>query len=352
MGWLHSLGLYTQTDPTGRLYPYSNQAADVSDLLLHTAARLHIDIQCGCTVTEIIPKKQGALIKYSQAVGSEDEPPEEFLLRAGAVILAMGGFAAPKFGTDGSGLRFAARLGVPCAPAYPCLVPLKCRKEAVRGLSGVRVKGDVSLFCGAECLRKESGEIQFTDYGLSGIAVMQLSCRIGPGTKPEKLRIELDLFPSLDTAALTQLFADRMKSADTVHDIFLGLLNRKLAAPLLRAAGLPDAETPVERLPKNAAALLAEAAKHRSFDLLSPCGWDQAQTTGGGVLLSQLNASSFEWKGAHGLYFVGEMADAAGDCGGYNLYWAFASGLAAGRHAAQSSTARPGASPKRKKEKH
>ena len=328
--WFAALGLYTRTDEAGRVYPYSNQAADVLALLEGHLARLGVEVRTGCTVQTLSQNRGGYVVLFSNADGADES------LRADAVVCAMGGSAGPQFGTDGFGPRFAAQCGGALAPLYPCLTALQCAKPDKR-LAGIRAKGCASLLDGTDgrVLAREMGEVQFTDYGLSGICIMQLSGLLAPGRGPKQPAVELDLFPDVAEDALSALFAARVPllPGDTAADFWLGLLNAKLGRALWQAAGLLDAD--VHRLSAAQWQKLAHTAKHWRFDGLTPCGWKQAQVTGGGLALTELEPD-FQFKGCPGLYFVGETLDCVGRCGGFNLHWAFGSGIAAGRDAVRS----------------
>ena len=323
--WFRALGLYTRTDEAGRVYPYSNQAADVLALLEHHLARCSVEVRTGCTVQTLSQNRGGYVVLFSNADGADES------LRADAVVCAMGGSAGPQFGTDGFGPRFAAQCGGALAPLYPCLTALQCAKPDKR-LAGIRAKAHAALYSGSTLLADYRGEVQFTDYGLSGICIMQLSGLLAPRRGPKRPAVELDLFPALDEAALTALFAARVPllPGRAPADFWTGLLNPKLGRALWAAARLPD--TPLDTLPDAAWQVLANTAKHWLFEDLTPCGWKQAQTTGGGLSLTELEPS-FQFKGCPGLYFVGETLDCAGMCGGFNLHWAFGSGITAGRDA-------------------
>ena len=327
LGWFRALGLYTRTDETGRVYPYSNQAADVLALLEHHLARCSVEVRTGCTVQTLSQSRGGYVVLFSNADGADES------LRADAVVCAMGGSAGPQFGTDGFGTRFAAQCGGKLEPLYPCLTALQTAKPN-RSLAGIRAKAAATLLdLDRHCtVAVENGEVQFTDYGLSGICIMQLSGHLAPGRGPKRPAVELDLFPMLDETALTALFAARVPllPGKAPADFWTGLLNPKLGRALWAAAKLP--EKPVDTLPDAAWQVLANAAKHWLFEGLTPCGWKQAQTTGGGLSLTELEPS-FQFKGCPGLYFVGETLDCAGMCGGFNLHWAFGSGITAGRDA-------------------
>lgn len=342
LGWFRALGLYTRTDETGRVYPYSNQAADVLALLEHHLARCGVEVRTGCTVQTLSQSRGGYVVLFSNADGADES------LRADAVVCAMGGSAGPQFGTDGFGTRFAAQCGGKLEPLYPCLTALQTAKPN-RSLAGIRAKAAATLLdLDRHCtVAVENGEVQFTDYGLSGICIMQLSGHLAPGRGPKRPAVELDLFPMLDETALTALFAARVPllPGKAPADFWTGLLNPKLGRALWAAAKLP--EKPVDTLPDAAWQVLANAAKHWLFEGLTPCGWKQAQTTGGGLSLTEVTPS-FQFKGCPGLYFVGETLDCAGSCGGFNLHWAFGSGIAAGRDAVHS-LKRPAPKPNKKK---
>ena len=328
LAWFEQLGLYTRTDEAGRVYPYSNQAADVLALLELHLQRHTVQLRPGCTVSTLRQSKGGYAVQFTNAEGGTEN------LRADAVICAMGGAAGPQFGTDGFGTRFAADCGGQLRPLYPCLTALQCAKPN-KSLAGIRAKAAARLLDGDRVLAEEMGEVQFTDYGLSGICIMQLSGLLAPGRSPKAPAVELDLFPALDEAELTALF--RSHAAQTAGDspagFWLGLLNRKLGCAVWSAAGLRDGNAPAV-LTAGQWQKLAHTAKHWRFEGLTPCGWKQAQVTGGGLSLREVDAH-FQFQGCPGLYFVGETLDCAGSCGGFNLHWAFGSGLAAGRDAAK-----------------
>ena len=336
LGWFRELGLCTRTDEAGRVYPYSNQAADVLALLEHHLQRCGVQLRTGCTVRTLGQSRGGYLVQLENAEGTAET------LRADAVVCALGGAAGPQFGTDGFGPRFAAQCGGKVEPVYPCLTALQCAKPD-KTLAGIRAKATASLLDGGRVLAAETGEVQFTDYGLSGICIMQLSGLLAPGRGPKAPAVELDLFPAApeaDLAARLAAHAQQLAAKDAAG-FWLGLLPQKLGRAVWAAAGLPQAVP----APRDAAAWarLAHTAKHWRFEGLTPCGWKQAQTTGGGLALREVD-ENFQFKGCPGLYFVGETLDSAGHCGGFNLHWAFGSGLAAGRAAArQAGRARPAA---------
>lgn len=326
LDWFHHHGLLTRADEAGRVYPYSNQASDVLNLLLHWLETSGVQVRTECTVIGLAPRGSG----WAVTLESGETIP------ADAVICAMGGSAGPQFGTDGFGVTLAKQLGCESAPLYPCLVSLQCPKGQVAGLSGIRAKADASLYDGGRLIHRESGEIQFTDYGLSGIAVMQLSGYLSPNSGIRDPEIHLDLFPHLTEEALTALLRSHSRALPGVNagDFMTGLIHRRLGLAVWKTQKLGDETRAMSSLKPEEWAKLARGFKAWRFTGLENTGWKNAQTTGGGAALSQLEPDTFQLRTHPGLYIVGETTDCAGSCGGFNLHWAFGSGILAGRAAA------------------
>ena len=323
--WFSDHGLLVQPDEVGRVYPYSNQAADVLNLLLYWLERTGVEVRTDCTVTAVEPG----------LVTLEDGKT----LSADAIICAVGGSAGPQFGTDGAGVALLRPNGCKSTALYPCLVPLKCKKTQIAGLSGIRVKCAASLYDGDKEIHREVGEVQFTDYGLSGIAVMQLSGHLGQQRKLRKGHIRIDLFPGFETEEYLAMYLKkrlRVLPGASVEEYMTGLLNKRVAAALWKTLELGEMSRKAASLSSGEWEQLAYAMKNWSFTELEDTGWKNAQTTGGGIRLTHLEPDSFQLKHCPGLYAVGETVDCAGSCGGFNLHFAFGSGILAGRHAANS----------------
>lgn len=322
--WFADHGLLSQPDEVGRVYPYSNQAADVLNLLLYWLEKLGVQVRTGCAVAAVEPGKV-------TLEGGE-------VLKADAVICAFGGSAGPQFGTDGSGILIMRQFGCKATALYPCLVPLKCKKSQIAGLSGIRVKCDASLYDGEKLIRRESGEVQFTDYGLSGIAVMQLSGHLGQLRKLRKGHVRIDLFPGFETSEYLAMYLKKRLRAlpdANVEEYMTGLLNKRVAAALWKTLELGEMSRKVRSLSEQEWEALAYGLKNWCFSDLEDTGWKNAQTTGGGVRLSYLEPDTFQLKNCPGVYVAGETLDCAGSCGGFNLHFAFGSGILAGKHAAK-----------------
>ena len=325
--WFAEHGLLCREAEDGRLYPYSNQAADVVNLLTYWLEQLHVQVHTDCRITEIMQTDDS----FTVVTANNNK------FTGNAVICAMGGNAGPQFGTEGFGIKTAFRTGCQMEPLYPCLVPLKCDKEQVQGLAGIRVKATATLYNGTQPVHTESGEIQFTEYGISGIAIMQLSGWLGPQHGIQAPSIQLNLFPQYTTEALAELLSHRaMQMAEaSVETYMTGLVHPQIGMAIWQAQQLGQ-HTTVDTLSANDWMALAHGMQHWNFTGLSDTGWKNAQTTGGGIALHQLEPHSFALKDKPGMYFVGETVDCAGYCGGYNLHWAFGIGILAGTHAAKS----------------
>ena len=263
--------------------------------------------------------------------GGYDVETSDGHFSARSVICAFGGQAGPQFGTNGFGSSLLKSLGFRIQPEYPCLVALQCERPRPSGLAGIRVKATVTLTDGEKFVAQEEGEVQFTEQGLSGIVIMQLSNYLRPKSGPRKPVLHIDLFPAHTEEELTALLLRRLKlmKGASAEELMTGFVHKRIGSAVWKAAKLPPHLSPAD------VPALARAFKNWQFAGLTPLGWQQAQTTGGGMGLSQLYPESFMVRTMPGLYVVGETLDAAGSCGGFNLHWAFGSGIAAGRHAAE-----------------
>lgn len=312
-GFLERLGLLTAEDGTsGRIYPGSFQAGTVLDTLRLALVRRNVKVETGVRVTEIVPQAGGFTVQAGQEKRTADR-----------VVLACGGCADPARGTDGSGYRLAESLGHTVRPLFPCLVPLRC--DGTGALKGVRVRAEAALYRDGRELGRESGEIQMTGNGLSGIPVMDLSCLLG--TECAGAEISLDLFPRFRREELLRVLEARAASApdQTMEELMTGLLHKAIASAVMKSCGIRRTDR-VHRL-----AELAGTCKDWRFPVRGTLGWERAQTTGGGVPLTEAEPETMASRRVPGLYLTGELLDAAGKCGGYNLHWAFCTGILAGR---------------------
>ena len=318
IGALSALGGIFLPDAVGRVYPASRQAASVTDLL-RFALEGRVEVRTGVRV--LSARRDGALFSVRTDGGKE--------FRGRALVLACGGKAAPHFGTDGSGYGLARAFGHTVTPLRPSLVQLKTEQTYIRGLKGVRADCAVRLLPAAAaakgmpaskgdvCLR---GDLLFTDYGVSGDVIFRLSafCREGDVLSVDFLP---DCAPSAVAAAIRGK-AERypqMRGEDLLRGIVNSAVGKCLAkysanAPFSQDRGLADR--------------LAACVKDFRLPVVGSLGFDYAQVTKGGVPLGEVDDDLMSRR-AEGLYLLGELLDVDGECGGYNLQWAFSCGAVA-----------------------
>ncbi len=300
--FINDCGIITREE-SGRLYPYSNHASSVLDALRFKALGLGVKVINNCTITKIY-KKMGRF--YIENVNGIKYTSDK-------VIISPGGKASPALGSDGMGFKLLSSAGHTITPVYPSLVQLKCKKEQMKGLKGIRAYANAKLYSDNTLIKEEFGEIQFTDYGLSGIPIFNLSCYTG--NLSGKITISLDLLPQYEN--VMPLLRDR-----NPEYLFTGIFQRPLAIAVS------------DRAKNGGLSKVASVIKDFRFDILGTMPWENAQVTAGGAATAEFD-SNLQSKIVSGLYAAGEVLNVDGDCGGYNLHWAWASGIVAGRSAAE-----------------
>ncbi len=318
--FFQDLGLVL-TDRNGYVYPNSGQAASVLEALLFELDHLGVSIVTDCNVEEI--RKDLSLITSK---GKK---------KADAVILAAGSMAAPKTGSDGSGYQLARALGHRIVKPLPALVQLKCREKWYKLAAGVRTEASVTLKIDGKTAAADRGELQFTDYGISGIPVFQISRFAARGINTgRQVTAELDLLPSMDFNSTRQFLSERAKrfSYRPAVEFLNGVLNHKLARILLKEAGISEKGF-VKDITNIQIKKLTSALKGLETEILSANSFDQAQVCSGGIDTRDVDSNTMESKLVNGLYLAGEILDVDGICGGYNLQWAWSCGILAGTNA-------------------
>ena len=327
--FFRELGIEPSFEAEGRMYPRSNQASSVQRAMQQALSRCGVTLLAPFWARKVERQSAGGFI-----VTSDDE--RGFV--CDRLIITTGGKAGIQYGSSGDGYRFAMEMGCGGIKPVPALTSLVCT-QSMDKIAGVRAKGRVSLFRlenGSERLMAaDSGEIQFTKEGLSGICTFNVSrfYRIAEGRSH---RVELDLFEELEREALLELFTSRRGrfAGERAEFLFLGLLPEKLGAYLLSLAGAGDGRTLIESISDEQLAKLAGLCKALEFNIIGTGMWKDCQVTAGGLLMSECK-DSLESSKVPGLYLAGEILDIDGRCGGYNLSWAFCSGIHAGRSAAE-----------------
>lgn len=315
--WFGALGLLTVTEPSGRVYPASDAAASVLDCL-----RFALDERGAQVITEEI--------RFAAYTG------RDFVLhgtdgeyRADRLIVACGGEAGAKLGGGSAGYRLLAAFGHGCTERTPSLVQLKTENQWTRPLKGVRTRGHVRLMRDDETLAESDGEVQFTDYGLSGPAIFDIS-RAAARAGSDAV-VSIDLLPGLELVDITEYLMNKRSDFPNIkaENIFTGALHNTISRTLVRRAGIAQ-ETRLWALDEGQIDALAALCKAFDFALGGTLGFDSAQVTAGGVVTDDFDPVTMESRLCPGLYACGEVLDVDGDCGGYNLQWAWSSGRAAG----------------------
>lgn len=317
--FFEKLGLYTVCDSVGRMYPLSNTASSVSDALRFAAeGKDNIQILIETPCTSLSRYKDGFSVK-----AGEDE------ITAKSVVLACGGCAASVQGSDGSGFALAKGLGIDVAAPYPALCALLA--DGTKSLDGVRSRCAASLLDQGGLVKKELGEVQFTKNGLSGICIFNLSAAFKDSDG--NMTVSLDLLPDFTSGEVHDMLysAVRSRKRDLSEELLSGIFNRKLALYLLKRADIPTSSFS-SKIGWSELKRLTAVSKNLDFKIRGRADFSAAQVTAGGVCGSEIDSKLMSRK-IKGLFFAGEIIDVWGDCGGYNLHFAFASGIKAGREA-------------------
>ena len=286
VAFLESMGGLFFPDGRGRVYPASKQASAVTDLFRKEIARLGVNV---------IFKAHVCDIAYD---GNFTVRWADGHMNADAVVLCAGGRAAPSFGTDGSAYALAQKFDHTLVPQKPALVQLRCEKDDIRGLKGVRVDANLKVVRKGKEIYASRGDVLFTDTGVSGDAVFRASSYVQEGD-----RLFIDFLPEVSSERLAGAVRDG-------EDGLLCIVNNAVARVLYKRA-------------KNQKELLA-LVKAYPLTVTGTLGFAYAQVTRGGVPLSE-TTEQLESKFRSGLYFAGEILNVDGECGGYNLQWAFSS---------------------------
>lgn len=293
--FFNSLGILLK-DKNGYVYPMTEQAKTVSAVLSGQIQDLGIDVI------------------YQHEIKSIEKDRDLFVIdgryKSRQLVLSCGGMSASKTGSDGSGYALAAALGHTVINPRPALCGVKCQEAFLKKISGVRWDGKINLYSRGRVLSEISGNIQFTDYGVSGIPVFQLSAQIGECLENNNdCRLEIDLLPELSLDELESFIKNRRGNYLT------GILNDKLAAACTRLSN--------ENKEPDFIHSLCIIVKHFRLTPVSLMPFENAQTTAGGVSAAEINPDTMESKLIPRLYFTGEIIDVNGICGGYNLQWAW-----------------------------
>ena len=319
--FFENLGLLMKSR-NGYIYPRCDQASVVRSVLDNRLKELGADVRRENAVTSICQTKKGFQIE----TGSEK-------IQADRIILSAGGKASSKLGSDGSGYTLVKSLGHSVVPVVPALVQLKVKDFAFQKASGVRTDAKVTALINGRMAASDTGELQITNYGISGIPVFQVSRYISRALYEKKnAQVMIDFLPELEEASLRELFSKKLQHLSEnqkakPEDLLTGILHTKLISGIRFSAKL--------NMIKGAELTrLCEVIKSCRLNISDTNGFDNAQVSAGGVSLKEVDMETMQSCITKDLYLAGELLDVDGICGGYNLQWAWATGYLAGKHAA------------------
>ena len=319
LDWFASLGLFTVTEDSGKVYPYSDQANSVVDVLRLALVKENITLKTGYEVTKIQKTEDGFLVTNGE------EP-----IACDKLIVACGGLAGSKLGGTMAGYKLLAKLGHRSTKLRPSLVQIKSAWPELPSLKGVRTNCHVEILCNGEIYAHSTGELQLTEHGISGPVVFEISRDVCAARG--KWTAKLDFLPDISAETLEAEIQRRRATNLPMEELLTGILHNRLGRVLTKAAGIKGKQY-VNQLSNAELREVLAAVKGLESDLTEPLGMDSAQVTAGGVLTDGFNPQTMESKLVSGLYACGEVLDIDGDCGGYNLQWAWSSGRCAGLHA-------------------
>lgn len=321
-----SLGLPITELEKGKLYPESLQSSSVVDILKLTLEEKNIPVYNNSKVISISKNKKDKFI-----ISTNNEDFE--LFSCNKLVIACGGKSAPKTGSDGSGFKLASNLGHNIIKPLPAIVQLKLDYPYLKALSGIKFSGSVEIYVDNEFVRKEDGEILFTDYGISGPPILQISAIASRALdNNKKVELKIDMMPEKTYEDLDNFIQGHLAifSHRSISTALIGVINKKLIPILLKDIGIKNIHIPCYELDWKYKDILSKRLKDWTFTCIDTNGFNNAQLTTGGVNTLEINEKTLESKLIKNLYFTGEILDVNGDCGGFNLHWAWCSGFLVG----------------------
>lgn len=317
INFFNSLGIVPKIK-NGYYYPFSNQATTIKNALLNEVKKKDIEIRQDFLVESIEKEDNHFIIKSSNEI-----------IKADKVIIATGSCASPKTGSDGIGYKLLKRLSHTVIEPKPALVQLKTTGNFLKEWAGIRTDVKVSLYENDKLIKEESGEIQLTDYGISGICVFNLSRYVSIGLEKNlNEEVMINFLPFIEKNPYEYL-TNLLKNNYSVKTQLENILNNKLVAVILNKTNI-DENKSFNNLREDEKVRLINNLISFKVKVIGTNSFDQAQVCSGGIPLTEIDLTTMESKLVKGLYIVGELLDVDGDCGGYNLGFAWMSGIKAG----------------------
>lgn len=327
IAFFEELGIAHKVEDAGKVFPMSDQASSVLDVLRYELNETGVTIVCDAYVQAIRPQQDMFIIEVENGV----------TFQADSVVLAAGGKAMPSTGSDGNGFVIAQKLGHTILEVFPGLVQLKLEGAFFKQIDGVKFVGTAEILHKGKSVGKDQGDILFGNYGVSGPPILQISRRAAQLLQEKKeVQLKLTIMDMMSKENLSKLVATRFekKSSKTIEFSLVGLINKRLIPVLLKEAGIGDIKRPSATLSVQEQEKIVMLLTDWRFKVTGTKSWPSAQVTAGGVATNEINLNTMESNLVNGLFFAGEMIDIDGQCGGFNLQWAWSSGFVAGQNAA------------------
>lgn len=325
--FFEKLGIAHKVEELGKVFPLSDQASSVLDVLRYELTELGVKVVTDAWVSGMAENEEGFVLYLKNGERYQGD----------RVIIATGGQAMPASGSDGSGYELAKRLGHTITDVFPALVQLKLEGPYFKRIAGVKFVGTAEIMDNHRSLAKERGDILFANYGVSGPPIFQISRKAGELLNAGKEGyLKITIIDTFSKEELSKVMEKRFQigSRKPIDFSLVGLINKRLIPVVLMEAGLNDLKRPVAELTGEERARIVEHLTDWRFKIRGTKSWPSAQVTAGGVDTKEIEEDTMESKLVKGLFFAGEIMDIDGQCGGFNLQWAWSSGFIAGRSAA------------------
>lgn len=326
LGFFEKLGIVPKIEDLGKVFPMSDQASSVLDVLMYELKETGVNIVCDSFVRNI--SKKNTTFKV------ELENDSEFT--ADRVILAAGGRAMPSSGSDGNAYELAEKLSHTITAIFPALVQLKLEGSFFKQIEGVKFVGTAEILHNNKTIAQDNGDILFANYGVSGPPILQISRKAGELLqKNNEVILKLTVLDKQTKEELSELLTTRFNNSPqkTLEFSLVGLVNKRLIPVLLKEAGFKDLKCPVSSITPYEREKILTILQDWRFVVRGTKSWPSAQVTAGGISTNEINPHTMESKIVKGLFFAGEIIDIDGLCGGFNLQWAWSSGYVAGKNA-------------------
>lgn len=326
--FFEKIGVAPKVEDFGKVFPMSDQASSVLDTLMYELKEIGVNIICDAYVKKIEKNNGKFEIELENGLPYEGD----------SVVVAVGGKAMPSTGSDGNGFELARQLGHTITDIFPGLVQLKLEGGFFKQIQGVKFVGTAEILRNNNSVAKDRGDILFADYGVSGPPILQISRKAGELLQEhQEVTLRLTIMDTMSQEELQKLIAERFKNSlkKSVEFSLVGLLNKRLIPVLLKEAGIKDLKCPVENLAAADRQKIVKILTDWRFQVRGTKSWPSAQVTAGGVDTVEINQDNMESKIVKNLFFAGEIMDIDGQCGGFNLQWAWSSGFMAGENAAK-----------------